>query len=152
MQKLFIIIICINSNLLKKKFERNQFINIKLFINIDSHHTIIQLNTNSFYIKLHTKHTNITIMSSNLSFFYQNTRGLRSKIKLGLRNRISLTDYHVIAFTESWLNDQIESESIFDETFVVYRADRTLETYQRTHNVGGGCLIAIKKKPFLHLE
>lgn len=71
-------------------------------------------------------------MSSRLKCFYQNTRGLRSKIAHGLKNRISNTDYHIIALTETWLNDSISSESIFDhELFVVHRSDRTSRTFTR---------------------
>lgn len=53
--------------------------------------------------------------------------------------------------TETWLYDGIDSESVFDETYVTYRADRTVHTYEHANNVenenpiGGGALIAIKK-------
>lgn len=87
-----------------------------------------------------------------LNFFYQNTRGLRSKIITGLRNRITLANYDLLGITESWLNDTFDSESIFDESYITHRSDRTNRTYLGPRNRvdgedfrGGGALIAIKK-------
>lgn len=87
--------------------------------------------------------------NNTLKCFYQNTRGIRSKI-IGLRNKITLKNFDVVCLTETWLTDGIDSESIFDETYVTYRADRTARTYSRATNrleedlTGGGALIAIK--------
>lgn len=93
-------------------------------------------------------------MSAKIKCFYQNTRGLRSKIAHGLRNRITTTDYDVIALTETWLNNDFDSESIFDSgLYTVHRSDRTNRTYTRPTNSsacnedlrGGGSLIALNK-------
>lgn len=91
-------------------------------------------------------------MSNNIKIFYQNTRGLRTKIASGLRNRISLANYHILCLTETWLCDKFESENIFDDSYVTHRADRNDSTYNKQRNtelnntfVGGGSLIAIKK-------
>lgn len=91
-------------------------------------------------------------MPYKLNCLYQNTRGLRTKIAHGLRNRISNTEFHIVALTETWLNESFPSESIFDgDLFVVHRSDRTSRTYTRPtirNNDdlrGGGSLIAIKK-------
>lgn len=97
-------------------------------------------------------------MPHKIKCFYQNTRGLRSKIAHGLKTRISNTDYHLIALTETWLNDQFASESIFDKdtfTVQVHRADRTHRTFTRPNGPhstnsndnlrGGGSLIALNK-------
>lgn len=93
-------------------------------------------------------------MSENIKCIYQNTRGLRTKIARGLRNKILLIDFQMFALTETWLNDKIDSENIFDGSqFNVYRSDRTLRTYSSARGrilnendriVGGGCLLAIK--------
>lgn len=93
-------------------------------------------------------------MSGNIKCYYQNTRGLRTKIARGLRNKLSCTDYKLFAFTETWLNDSFASESIFDSgLFVVHRSDRTNRTFTRRGSSptscddlrGGGSLIAISK-------
>lgn len=97
----------------------------------------------------------LTNMTAKFKLFYQNTRGLRTKIANGLKERISLSNFNVIALTETWLNDTFASESIFDHNlYTVHRADRSSRTYTRpnsineTHNndfMGGGCLIAVDK-------
>lgn len=85
-----------------------------------------------------------------LKCFYQNTRGLRSKI-VGLRNRLTLKNFDIVCLTETWLCDGIDFESIFDETYITYRADRTVHTYTRANDqtnedlMGGGASIAIEK-------
>lgn len=86
----------------------------------------------------------------NIRCFYQNTRGLRTKIILGLRNKITLANHDIIGLTETWLHDQIDSESIFNDSYVTYRADRTNRTYTTPNDrgndnyLGDGALIAIK--------
>lgn len=86
----------------------------------------------------------------NIRCFYQNTRGLRIEIVKGLRNKITLANHDIIGLTETWLYDQIDSESIFNNSYITYRADRTNRTYttpidRRNDNyLGGGALIAIK--------
>lgn len=94
-------------------------------------------------------------MHGKLKCVYQNTRGLRTKIAQGLKNRIACTNYDIVALTETWLNNKIDSESIFDSgLYTVHRADRSNRTYTRPNNVngrddenymGGGALIAINK-------
>lgn len=94
-------------------------------------------------------------MCNLLKILYQNTRGLRSKIVSGIRNRISLADHDIFCLTETWLCDRFDSESIFDgDVYVTHRADRNERTYERPNNsgnsstnelIGGGALIAIKK-------
>lgn len=93
-------------------------------------------------------------MSKSLKIFYQNTRGLRTKIARGLRDRITLNNYDIVYLTETWLCDRFDSESIFDVyTYTTHRSDRTERTYIRPNNnaqtntdvlVGGGSSIAFK--------
>jgi hypothetical protein len=95
-------------------------------------------------------------MSNNLKFYYQNTRGLRGKIVQNLKQNITIANYDCISLTETWLNGNIESSEIFNDTYNVYRADRSVEKYNtlKTNRpdllpgddvVGGGCLIALKR-------
>lgn len=85
-------------------------------------------------------------MSNHLKLFYQNTRGLRTKIR-GLKDTITLRNYHIVCMTETWLSNKFESESIFDDDeYVTHRADRTTRTYNNyvdgNNLVGGGAPIA----------
>lgn len=95
-------------------------------------------------------------MNPKLNFFYQNTRGLRGKIIHNLKQNITLANFDCISLTETWLNGNFESSEIFDETYNVFRADRSVEKYNTlkvnrpdlshdTNVVGGGCLIALKR-------
>lgn len=94
-------------------------------------------------------------MPQHLKFCYQNVRGLRSKIKHGLKNEITLANFDLLAFTETWLNADFSSNELFDESYNVFRSDRSVEKYnllkwdvvQRnlTGDIrGGSCLLAIK--------
>lgn len=91
-------------------------------------------------------------MYNELKLFYQNTRGLRTKIISGLRNKITIENYDFVCLTETWLNSRFDSECIFDsDLYTTHRADRNEYTYNRLPNsqttdlVGGGALIAIRK-------
>lgn len=95
-------------------------------------------------------------MVNKLKFYYQNTRGLRGKIANNLKKNITLANYHCISLTETWLSDKFESSEIFNETYNVYRADRTVNKYNTLKInrpdlqpdddvVGGGCLVALKR-------
>lgn len=95
-------------------------------------------------------------MKNELKFYYQNTRGLRGRIVRNLKQNITLANFDCISLTETWLHDGIESSEIFDETYNVFRADRTVEKYNtlkinkpdllpEDNLTGGGCLIALKK-------
>ncbi|XP_055622381.1 uncharacterized protein LOC129765949 [Toxorhynchites rutilus septentrionalis] len=74
------------------------------------------------------------------SVYYQNVRGLRTKIAQ-LRIVLSSCDYDVIVFTETWLKDDIESCEISSD-YVLFRCDRNELTSQ--YSRGGGVLIAVK--------
>lgn len=94
-------------------------------------------------------------MANSFKFFYQNTRGLRTKIAHGLKDIITLRNYDIVAITESWLNERFDSECIFDsDTYVTHRSDRSQRTYPSSIEnaddntqdlIGGGALIAIKR-------
>lgn len=92
-------------------------------------------------------------MSNSLKIFYQNTRGLRTKIGRGLKDTTTLRNYHLVCLTETWLSNKFDSESIFDDdSYVTHRAGRSVRTYfgSTANNdcenlMGGGALIAIKR-------
>ncbi len=80
-------------------------------------------------------------MISELELFYQNVRGLRTKIT-ELNEGILSNTYDVIVLTETWLHPGIHSGELFDDRYVIYRKDRDYEGLNQER--GGGVLIAIK--------
>lgn len=76
--------------------------------------------------------------NTNLSIYYQNVRGLRTKTNI--LADISASQHDIVIFTEHWLNDDFSSSEYFDETYFVERDDRI----SRDKKWGGGALIAIK--------
>lgn len=95
-------------------------------------------------------------MSNKLRGYYQNVRGLRGKIVHGIKSKFLIANYDFISLTETWLNSNFDSAEIFDDSYNIFRADRTVDKYNilKTNRpnlpidedvVGGGCLIALKK-------
>lgn len=77
----------------------------------------------------------------SLSVYYQNVRGLRTKV-LNFYNSLLNADYDLIILTETWLHSGIISSEVFDDRFAVYRSDRGGgDGCQR----GGGVLIAVRR-------
>lgn len=86
----------------------------------------------------------------NISFYYQNVRGLRTKTSNVFVNSKAL-DSDIFVLTETWLHEGINSLEIFDQSYSIYRKDRyqnpiSTNTYNGAGFVpmGGGVLIAIK--------
>lgn len=77
-------------------------------------------------------------MSKKLKCLYQNTRGLRTKIAPGLESRISCTEFDIVALTETWLNDKINLNEIFDRT-------ANSNGVENDNFLGGGSLMAINR-------
>lgn len=75
-----------------------------------------------------------------ISVYYQNVRGLRSKHKRFHCNATSY-DLDIIILTETWLKDTFFDAEYFDDSFSVYRRDRLFRQ-------GGGVLIALKNDIF----
>lgn len=63
------------------------------------------------------------ITSSTLSFYYQNVRGLRTKLKTILTSATVNKNYDVILLTETWLNDNFDSAELGLKGYQVYRTD-----------------------------
>lgn len=92
--------------------------------------------------------------SLNLNLYYQNTRGLRTKTHDFYCN-LSCCNYDVIILTETWLNNKIFNNEIFDDRYVIYRRDRESLVNNKKKD-GGGVLIAVRRwihsKRLSHLE
>lgn len=79
---------------------------------------------------------------NNLSIYYQNARGLRSKTTLFYRN-VCATNYDIIVITETWLLDSVLDAELFDSRYVVFRRDRNYTITRQSR--GGGVLIAVRR-------
>lgn len=96
---------------------------------VNCNNIICLTNKNSPYIK-------------SLKIYYQNTRGLRTKLK-DLRCNIILLDFDIFVLTETWLCDSISNKELGFDNYKIYRCDRSQYTSQ--HSMGGGVLLAIRK-------
>lgn len=76
-----------------------------------------------------------------LTFYYQNIRGLRTKTK-DFFLATSACDYDIIALTETWLTSSFHDSELFENDFIVFRCDRSLQNSK--HEKGGGVLIAVR--------
>lgn len=76
-----------------------------------------------------------------LNIFYQNVRGLRTKL-IDFREAVLLNDYDIILITESWTLDGINNKEFIGDRYTVYRHDRSLLSSNKTR--GGGVFIAVK--------
>lgn len=78
-----------------------------------------------------------------LSIYYQNVRGLRTKTGTFYTNLLCEC-YDIVILTETWLCEGICTSELFDNRYSVYRKDRdpTLTGRER----GGGCLVAVANK------
>lgn len=76
-----------------------------------------------------------------LNMYYQNTQGLRSST-----NRFFLSSsnciFDIILLCETWLLPRVESSELFDDSFNVFRLDRSVCNSEKTN--GGGVLIAVR--------
>lgn len=76
-----------------------------------------------------------------MRIFYHNLGGAKSFIHK-IRAAIISSDYDVIMLTETWFNDAINNEELFDSNWSVYRRDRSCTL--NDHREGGGVLIAVR--------
>lgn len=80
--------------------------------------------------------------TNNLTVYYQNCRGMRTKLKTIFFNIMS-NSYDIIILTETWLNNSIYDEEFMDQRYILYRCDRDLKLTQKSD--GGGVLVAVMK-------
>lgn len=75
-----------------------------------------------------------------MSIYYQNANGLRTKLnRFRVATQHSL--YNVYVITETGLIDSISSNELFDDSFIVYRCDRS--DWSSSSLFKGGVLIAV---------
>ncbi|KAG6438999.1 hypothetical protein O3G_MSEX000397 [Manduca sexta] len=78
--------------------------------------------------------------------YYQNVRGMRTKTNEILAN-ILQNSYDILAFTETWLNQGINSNEFIDSRYVVHRRDRVCSSHNaHVKKDGGGVLLAVSRK------
>ncbi|KAL4153538.1 hypothetical protein QTP88_001371 [Uroleucon formosanum] len=133
------------------------------FISTNYPHTSISLDstyylcfkadsTINYYYKLNNKHKNTTVNTLNfnsqvnshlsLNGFYQNCRGLRTKLS-NLKCNVAGANFLFIVLTETWLNINIYDSELGFYNYNVYRCDRNSLTSKCSR--GDGVLIAIHK-------
>lgn len=88
-------------------------------------------------------HILIMADDSKLSIYYQNCRGIRSKLNTLYLNVLSHT-YDVIILTETWLTPEISDNEFIDHRYLVFRCDRNRVLTNKKD--GGGVLIAVSKE------
>lgn len=78
-----------------------------------------------------------------ITIYYQNVRGLNTKT-VDFFNAVSVSDFDVIAITETWLDCHISNRELFFDTYDTFRSDRKF--HQLGLSRGGGALLAIRSK------
>ncbi|KAF2885699.1 hypothetical protein ILUMI_20472 [Ignelater luminosus] len=84
----------------------------------------------------------VSMKNKTCQIYYQNVRGLRTKVNLFQKNLASV-NYDVIVLVESWLDADIFSNELFDSRYIAYQCDRSQVLSGKQ---GGGVLIAVHKK------
>lgn len=79
----------------------------------------------------------------NISFYYQNIRGTRTKC-LDLFNNILSRNYDILMFTETWLQDDVFDTELCDGRYDVFRYDRDL--LMSGKKSGGGVMLFCKRE------
>ena len=64
---------------------------------------------------------------NDLSIYYQNVRGLRTKSHEFLSGILNC-NYDIVCITETWLNDGFYNNEFFDGRYQVFRCDRDSDT------------------------
>lgn len=85
---------------------------------------------------------NSALKAEEISGFYQNCRGLRTKL-FNFNCNVACVNYVFIVLTETWLIDSISDSELGLPNYNIYRCDRNNITSNCSR--GGGVLIAIRK-------
>lgn len=80
---------------------------------------------------------------NNLSIYYQNVRGLRTKC-LDFYNGVLRENHDLILITESWLQGDVLDSELTDPRYDIFRCDRDLQLCNKSR--GGGVLICAHRK------
>jgi len=77
----------------------------------------------------------------NLNLYYQNVRGLRSKL-FNLHSNFVLLSYDIFLLTETWLSNDINNAELNFSGYTIFRCDRSI--HSSNFSRGGGVLIAVR--------
>ena len=91
----------------------------------------------------HDNSRDVSLNYMNLSCFYQNVRGLNTKIT-DFYNFTTSTDYDLIGLTETWLKPSVNSSELFNHNYLVLRCDRNVQALGVSK--GGGALLAVTNR------
>lgn len=83
------------------------------------------------------------VESNMFEIFYQNVRGLRSKVH-DFYSATQANQFHLIALTETWLDSSFFNSELFCANYTVYRKDRNFDLTNTSR--GGGVLLALDNK------
>lgn len=72
--------------------------------------------------------------------YYQNVNGLRTKTST-FRRAVQMCHYKIIVLTETGLTESINSNEIFDDSFSVFRCDRSERSSDKISR--GGVLVGV---------
>lgn len=84
-------------------------------------------------------------MCSELSIYYQNVRGLRTKCDDFYISALN-HDYDVIVLVETWLNATVYDHEYLDNRYNIYRRDRNSTCSYPSKKEGGGVCVAVHKR------
>lgn len=90
---------------------------------------------------MHTEDNSNLPFKDNLSIYYQNVRGLNTKLNI-LYNSLTASSYDILALSETWLDSNIENSEIVHENYVLFRSDRDKAATNRSR--GGGVMLAVR--------
>ncbi|XP_062708085.1 uncharacterized protein LOC134288167 [Aedes albopictus] len=88
-----------------------------------------------------TTRTNVSPASASILMYYQNVGGINSSIA-EYQSAISDGCYDVYALCETWLNENTSTSQLFDDSYSVYRQDRSPSNSNKSS--GGGVLLAVR--------
>lgn len=81
-------------------------------------------------------------MADKLTLYYQNCRGLRTKLNT-LYNNIMAECYDLIILSETWLVPEIADGEFIDSRYIVHRYDKNRALSGKSD--GGGILVAVRR-------
>jgi hypothetical protein len=91
---------------------------------------------------LEVQHPNQLVHSTSLTGFYQNCRGLNTKLT-NFKCNASSVNYIFIVLSETWLHDNISNSELGLVNYNIFRYDRCISNSNCSR--GGGVLIGIRK-------
>ena len=82
---------------------------------------------------------NICSSKRKMFVYYQNVRGLRSKLTELYQSSLAC-NYHIISISETWLNSSVFNDERLCPRYQIFRSDRNYEALNSSR--GGGVLLA----------